>query len=44
MPAQLIQIITLTADIFMFLFVGYFLLSLYKREKTLHEKEKKSRR
>jgi hypothetical protein len=41
MPAQLIQIITLTADIFLFLFVGYYLFHLHKRERSLHEKEKK---
>jgi hypothetical protein len=39
LPAQVYQVITLTADIFLFLFVGYFLFSLYKREKSLRDKE-----
>jgi hypothetical protein len=41
LPAQVYQVITLTADIFLFLFVGYFVISLYKREKALRDKETK---
>jgi hypothetical protein len=41
LPAQVYQVITLTADIFLFLFVGYFMISLYRREKSLRDKETK---
>lgn len=41
MPAQLLQIITLTADVVLFLFIAYYFLRLRAREKALSEKETK---
>src|SRR5438105_5762716 len=41
MPAQLFQVITLLADLAIFIFVAYYLLKLRTKEKTLERKEGK---
>ncbi len=39
MPAQLFQLITISADLIIFIFVGYYLIRLAKKEKVLEKKE-----
>lgn len=40
MPAQLFELLTVSADILIFIFVGYYLIRLGKKEQTLEKKEK----